>query len=456
MITELKITNFRSLREVWLDNLQPVNLLIGPNNSGKSNILKALKFFSEFLGGNMPDEEQLSPLFFNLKQHENHHLESSPIGFLFFAQLQNETLPIGFGAIALFHHRNSNNELKNIPPFSIIYAKGKTELEQLSISNIKQLDDNFDDFVANYYNSPYPKIIDSNNVFEDQGIDPDQVSFDQHRNPIYFGEQYIKLNGRRISRSISSEPKNDYFQTEGQIQIFGQFQDLKIYRPESSKLLELYPIQNERSVQEDAGNLVAFLQTMRNEYEGIYNTIKDDLQRFVPEFKSINFKIIDNPPKELQEKYINKSLAKIGLTDKFGRIFWADSLSEGTLYFLSLLCIIHQPEPPKLLLLEEPEKGIHPRRIRETMDLIFELAAEKNIQVILTTHSTAVVDTFADIPEAVYIVERVAQQTTVKNLQRDVIEPHNEQFKAAGEEPIRFTDALGEHWAMGFLGGVPE
>jgi len=56
MLKRIHIENFKSLKNVTLD-LQPVNLLIGPNNSGKSNLLKALEFMSscitrKFIGEN--------------------------------------------------------------------------------------------------------------------------------------------------------------------------------------------------------------------------------------------------------------------------------------------------------------------------------------------------------------------------------------------------------------------
>ncbi len=439
MITELKIKNFRSLKDVELKGLQPVNLLIGPNNSGKSNILKALKFFGNVLNEEIPDKEHLQPLFFSLVK-ENELIESDLIALQFISELSDKNIPFGFGGITLSHYKKDNIE----PSFAVAYSTTKDVPEQVSIDDVESLNNSFEDFELVYYNYS-EKVPPTTNIGA-------HVSSSRG----YMGTRYIKREGS-INR-ISTLPDHalSYFKAPIPSQIFTPIHNLKIYRPEPSKLLELYPIQNEQSVNEDAGNLVAFLQVMRNRYQAIFDIITEDLRQFAPEFKSISFDLVDKPPKELQEKYNNKSLAKIGLTDIHGRIFWAESLSEGTLYFLSLLCIIHQPEPPKLLLLEEPEKGIHPRRIRETMDLIFELAEEKGIQVILTTHSTAVVDTFADIPEAVYIVEREGQETTVKNLQQDVIEPHNQQFKAAGEEPIPFTDALGEHWAMGFLGGVPD
>ncbi|AQG81790.1 hypothetical protein AWR27_22275 [Spirosoma montaniterrae] len=44
MLKRVSIQNFKSLKDVTLD-LQKVNLLIGPNNSGKTNLLKALAYF---------------------------------------------------------------------------------------------------------------------------------------------------------------------------------------------------------------------------------------------------------------------------------------------------------------------------------------------------------------------------------------------------------------------------
>ena len=46
MLKRVSIQNFKSLKDVTLD-LQKVNLLIGPNNSGKTNFLKALEFFNK-------------------------------------------------------------------------------------------------------------------------------------------------------------------------------------------------------------------------------------------------------------------------------------------------------------------------------------------------------------------------------------------------------------------------
>ena len=73
-------------------------------------------------------------------------------------------------------------------------------------------------------------------------------------------------------------------------------------------------------------------------------------------------------------------------------------------------------------MLEEPERGIHPRRIKEVIGFIKQLAYEKEIQVILTTHSPLVLEEFAETPESVFIFDKNEEgATSIKNLQKDVI-----------------------------------
>ena len=211
------------------------------------------------------------------------------------------------------------------------------------------------------------------------------------------------------------------------------------------------------SVSDDASNLIAFFDRIRDEYPSAFAQIRVDLNKCVPEFTEINFQNIEST-QELVKQFGDKTFKRIGLTDGRQNIrYWADELSEGTLYFLALLCIINQPNPPKLLLLEEPEKGVHPRRIHEVFQFILQLVEERDIQVIMTTHSPVMLDMFAEMPESVFIFDKDEEGAThVKNLQRDVIEPETAKSEELGLEPPRYTDALGESWTIGFLGGVPQ
>jgi Fe-S cluster assembly ATPase SufC len=78
----------------------------------------------------------------------------------------------------------------------------------------------------------------------------------------------------------------------------------------------------------------------------------------------------------------------------------ASQLSDGTLIVLAYLAILYAPQPPAFLLIEEPENGIHPARIDDVIKILKELVFEQGkTQVILTTHSSYVVNLFS--PEEV-------------------------------------------------------
>ena len=63
MLQKIRIQNFRSLKDVTVD-LQHVNLLIGPNNSGKSNFLKALEFFLSLINNKKFEENYFKQILF--------------------------------------------------------------------------------------------------------------------------------------------------------------------------------------------------------------------------------------------------------------------------------------------------------------------------------------------------------------------------------------------------------
>ena len=66
--------------------------------------------------------------------------------------------------------------------------------------------------------------------------------------------------------------------------------------------------------------------------------------------------------------------------------------------FLGLLALIHSPEPPKLLLIEEPEKGVYPKRLEEVIRLLRRLHEAPSVraapQIIMTTHSPYLLTSF--------------------------------------------------------------
>ena len=222
------------------------------------------------------------------------------------------------------------------------------------------------------------------------------------------------------------------------------FTDNTLYKFEPAGFALSSGLSDEPFISANGRNIANFLYTLSQNHEKQFAALKLDLAKCVGSLISVS-----TPPDPFK-----KGNLRLKFFDDKGDSYWAEEVSEGVLYFLALLCIVHQPDPPKLLLLEEPEKGIHPRRIKEVMDFIFELARLRDIQIILTSHSPYVVDHFADIPECISVFDRENGETVIHNA-ADIIKETNDKLEAAGQKPIRYTDALGEYWVSGFLGGVP-
>ena len=369
MLKRVSIQNFKSLKDVTLD-LQKVNLLIGPNNSGKTNFLKAL----EFIGPNRRGKYDINQVTFDKDLH---------------------------------------NKIR----IKLLWPSDR----------------------EGYTNKGIEFYLDAGEVNNQKG---------------YFGnKQAEEVRGHKTQFQDFFPDFNIELPTS-----ILELERTKIYKPDPNKLTQPGPVgTGAETVNADASNLVGFLDLMLGKYRRpVFNRTEKDLQTCIPEFDEINLE--DAPPTdELKKQFGDKSFKKIGLTNsKQGITYWADELSEGTLYFLALLCIINQPNPPKLLLLEEPEKGIHPRRIWQVMKFIFQLAEEKDIQIILTTHNEHVINAFSSIPESVFVFDKDEEGGTyVQNLQKDIIEPTDKKSEELGLDKIDLTSNLGENWLYGLIGGVP-
>ncbi|MHC4405303.1 MAG: AAA family ATPase [Planctomycetota bacterium] len=91
-----------------------------------------------------------------------------------------------------------------------------------------------------------------------------------------------------------------------------------------------------------------------------------------------------------------------------GQSVRAQQASDGAILFLGLLALAHVPQPPSLLLLEEPENGVYPKRLEEVIKILREMSHQTEgvrfPQIILTTHSPYVLSFFE--PEEVTFLSR--------------------------------------------------
>ena len=118
----------------------------------------------------------------------------------------------------------------------------------------------------------------------------------------------------------------------------------------------------------------------------------------------------------------------------------ATRISDGTLRYLCLLTILCHPDPPPLVCLEEPELGLHPDILPTIAELLVE--ASQRSQLIVTTHSDVLVSALTDFPEVVLVCERDAMGSHLRRLESARLKQWLEQY------------SLGELWRMGEIGGT--
>lgn len=118
----------------------------------------------------------------------------------------------------------------------------------------------------------------------------------------------------------------------------------------------------------------------------------------------------------------------------------ATRLSDGTMRFIALLAILCHPQPPELICIEEPELALHPDAMPLLADLL--RAASERAQLIITTHSPDLVDQFTGYPDAIVVCERGFDGDTQMNrLSGEELEGWLEEYR------------LGEVWQKGVIGG---
>lgn len=87
---------------------------------------------------------------------------------------------------------------------------------------------------------------------------------------------------------------------------------------------------------------------------------------------------------------------RIDLVIESGLKIPASKASVGVRLIIFFVALAYHPDPPKLILLEEPENGVHPRRLEEIIRLLREITEGKHAghaaQVVLTTHSPHLLD----------------------------------------------------------------
>jgi predicted ATPase len=181
----------------------------------------------------------------------------------------------------------------------------------------------------------------------------------------------------------------------------------------------------------DAGNLAAFLNLLHETERGQYDRIVNTVRLVAPFFEDFNLR-----PSPLNTEKIRLEWREYG-SDAY---FSAHMLSDGTLRFMCLATLLLQPRLPSLILIDEPELGLHPYAITLLAELL-ESAAQRT-QVIVSTQSVPLINQLT--PEDIVVVDREGGQSTFTRLDSASLEGWLEAY------------SLGELWEKNIFGGRPQ
>jgi len=366
LIQKLKLQNFLSYGPQGEEiELQPLNVLIGANGSGKSNLIEAFGILkatptdimvpirkgggtSEFLWKGQretpttqieaildyPDSGSSQPL--------HYHLSFTEEQMIFLLVNERVKYPNYGHECYHYHHRRGAN----------IRAFGEEKSHH---------------FAPNY---------------------PNQSIFSQRKEPdkypeiLYLGNQFSGIELYRnwhIGRDL--EPRHL------------QRTDL----PESPLL-------------EDGSNLGLVLNNLQFQLGN--QPVIEQFQKFYADASELSIKIIGGT--------VQIFIREQGLTQPIA----ATRLSDGTLHYLFLMALLLDPSPPPLLCIEEPEIGLHPDILGTIAELLIE--ASQRTQLIVTTHSDALISTLP--PESVLVCERDNEGSHLRRLEPEPLKDWLENY----------------------------
>jgi predicted ATPase len=200
----------------------------------------------------------------------------------------------------------------------------------------------------------------------------------------------------------------------------------------TSPMKQTCDINDNRFLRPDGSNLAAFLYMLREIYKNQYEMIVSVVQRVAPFFQDFVLS-----PQVLNEEKIRLEWKHKG-SDAY---FSASSLSDGSLRFIALATLFLQPAMlrPSVILVDEPELGLHPYALTMLASLVRQ--ASTQTQIIISTQSALLLDHFN--PEEVLVADRNENGTEFRRLVAQELEAWLDEY------------GLGQLWEKAEFGGRP-
>ncbi len=233
---------------------------------------------------------------------------------------------------------------------------------------------------------------------------PDQSVLAQRKEPELYPE--LTWIGRNFSRI---QTFRDW--------TFGRYTPLRQPQPADLPEDQLLP---------DCRNLALLLNQIENSDPQPFN---DLLKRFFPRFERMTTRISGGTV----QFYLHEQGFRAPIP--------ATRLSDGTMRFIAILVTLLSPTPPPLVCIEEPELGMHPDAVALIGEILVEASAR--MQLVITTHSDALISALTSVPETIVTCERPGDGTVLRRLNTETLAHWLDDHR------------LGDLWRMGELGANP-
>ena len=197
----------------------------------------------------------------------------------------------------------------------------------------------------------------------------------------------------------------------------------------TARVKDKWRVEDNRWLKEDAGNLAPVLLRLRDDQGSYYQRIVDTIRLILPFFSDFEL----NPD--------HGSLLLQWRERDSDQVFDVAQSADGMLRAMALVTLLLQPEQdlPDVLIIDEPELGLHPYAINIVGGLIRSLATR--IQVVVATQSAQLIDCFD--PRDIVVVERDQRRSSFRRLNADDLNDWLQEY------------SLSELWEKNVLGGRP-
>jgi predicted ATPase len=214
--------------------------------------------------------------------------------------------------------------------------------------------------------------------------------------------------------------------------VVGYLRDWKVYHfhdtSESARVKQPGRCDETDILLPQADNLATFLRSIRD--SDAYKLIVRTIRRVAPFFLDFVLEPERDNPKLIRLRWKHR-----GSEDTFD----ASDFSDGTLRFICLTTLLLQPKLPTMILLDEPELGLHPHALRLLAGMMH--AISSRTQIIASTQSVTLANQFSW--EDLIIVDRMNDASQFRRLSEAEVAAWLDEF------------SIGEQWEKNIIGGTP-